>query len=225
MSNFSLYCDVPEDTGDYLIPLFSSPLLHLRVQNWEEKKKALMEIFENRKSNSEAWKVGARRDSSLDVETDYHHNYDNNLDYSEDISDILREELEVLADTFNCGVEVCTTWFEKATRGKMHQVHNHGVNGFSAVCFIEFDPKKHTPTVFLNPNLCDYEIANALPPCIREGSIIFFPSYLLHYTAPNETDEDRVILSFNTMVEYEHYTFEEEREIQKENGEYFTEDV
>ena len=225
MSNYSLYCHVPEESDDYLIPLFSTPLLHLKVSDWEEKKKELLEIFEKRKSDPEAWQVGARRDSALDVETDYHHNYDNNLDYSEDITEIFQDELEILADTFQCSVEVCTTWFEKAKKGKMHQVHNHGISGFSAVCFIQFDHKKHTPTVFLNPNLADVEIANALPPRIREGSLIFFPSYLLHYTAPNESDTDRIILSFNTIVEYEHFTYEEERKMNAQDGEYFTEDV
>ena len=222
MSNFHLYCDIPEGHQEYLIPMFSTPLLHLKVDNWEEKKEALLEIFNRRKQNPKVFKTATKHENH-DVETDYHHNYDRNLDYSDDITDILRDELEILSDTFNCSVEVCTTWFEKASKGKMHQVHNHGIQGFSAVCFIEFDPDHHTPTIFLNPNLADVEIANALPPRIREGSIIFFPSYVLHYTAPNESDVDRIILSFNTTVEYEHLTFEEEAKMPP--GEYCTDDV
>ena len=75
----------------------------------------------------------------------------------------------------------------------------------------------------MNPNLADVETCNIVPPGIREGSLIFFPSYVLHYTAPNQSDVDRIILSFNVNAEYEHFTFAEENA--QGPGEYSTTDV
>lgn len=223
MSNFNLYFDIPEGSNEYLIPLFSVPLFHLKLNDWESKKNALLEIYEERRSNPDVFKICCEKESSHDVETDYHYNYDNETGYNEQITEILREELEIFSDTFNCAVEVCNTWFERARTGKMHQVHNHGVSGFSCVLFVEFDPKYHTPTVFLNPNLADVESTNSIPPGIREGSLLFFPSYVLHYTAPNESDVDRIILSFNIATEYENIKFEDEKN--EPPGEYYTKDV
>lgn len=200
MPDFSLYAEPPNDGDDYLIPMFSVPLLHLKVQNWQEKKKSLIEIYNSRKSQESVFKVA--NEIFYDVETDYHHNYDNEEGYEEEIANILLDELEVLADTFECSVEVSTTWFERATKNKYHAVHNHGICGFSAVCFINFNPEKHTPTSFLNPILCDESQMSFQPGGISEGSLIFFPSYVLHHTEPNNSDEERIILSFNIQANY-----------------------
>lgn len=208
MADFSLYVDPPNKGDDYLLPMFSTPLLHLRVKNWKEKKKALLEIYESRKSEENVYKVNNEKQNPFDVETDYHHNYNTGENYNEQITNILRNELEILSDTFDCSLEVCTTWFETATNGKQHTTHNHGVHGFSAVCFVNFDPKYHTPTVFLNPNLCDEVNLNFSPMEIYEGSLIFFPSYVLHYTEPNASNVPRLILSFNIKTEFEQPPFE-----------------
>ena len=211
MSNYSLYCDIPEGHNEYLIPMFSVPLLHLKIENWEEKKKTLLEMYSKRSDEREKFKVAEGSGSSLDVETDYHYTHDNiEENYDKEIANILDSELQTLADTLECGVELSTSWFEKATTNKFHQVHNHGATGYSAVCFIQFDPKHHSPTVFLNPDLTNMENGSFQPPGIRESSIIFFPSHILHYTAPNESEVDRIILSFNVISEYPCQKFEDE---------------
>jgi len=225
MSTFDLYVEPPEGSEDYLVPMFSTPLLHLKVNDWEKKKRQLVLMYESRKEQRDKFKIACGKEESHDVETDYHYNYDNDIDYSDVITDIFREELETLSDTFECAIEVSTTWFEKAKKGKQHSVHNHGVEGFSAVCFIQFDPKYHTPTVFMNPNVADDQVTNFIPPGIREGSLIIFPSYVLHYTAPNTSNVDRVILSFNMATEYGACNFEEENSIEGEYSEYATNDV
>lgn len=203
-SNFSLYVDTPNKGDDYLLPMFSTPLLHLRVRNWNAKKKKLLEIYQSRKSENGVYKINNEKDNPFDVETDYHHNYDTGENYNEQITNIFRNELEILSDTFECSLEVCTTWFETAGKGKQHATHNHGTQGFSAVCFVNFDPEYHTPTVFLNPNLCDDINLTFMPMEIDEGSLIFFPSYILHYTEPNSSNVDRLILSFNIDSHYDH---------------------
>ena len=186
-----------DDLGneDYLIPLFSVPLFHFKVENWDEKKKELLKLYDERKK-SKHFRRGNNA-HSLDVETDYHSNYDNDFDYSDKITDIFEDELISFADATDLEVSICSTWFERATKNKNHTCHNHGPIGYSAVCFIQFDPKHHTPTVFMNPITASEHSCSLMPPGIREGSLIMFPSYLLHYTNSNESDMDRIILSFN----------------------------
>lgn len=220
-ASFDLYVDPPEGNVDYLLPMFSTPLFHLKVNDWENKKRQLLDIYNSRKEKRNQFKIACGKEESHDVETDYHYNYDSGIDYGDVITDILREELETVAETFECAIEVSTTWFEKATKGKQHSVHNHGVDGFSAVCFIEFDHKYHTPTVFMNPNLAEEQVINFIPPGVREGSLLIFPSYVLHYTAPNVSDVDRVILSFNLITDYGNISFEAEDQM----SEYVTNDV
>ena len=34
-------------------------------------------------------------------------------------------------------------------------------------------------------------------PDVEEGDLILFPSFIHHYTTPNQTDTERIVLSFN----------------------------
>lgn len=204
------------DSKDYLIPLYSVPLLHLKVKNWEEKKKLIWDLYESRISNPEVFKKTGR--SSYDVETDYHANFsvESHRDLANLIDEVLDEELNVISSVYDSGILVDNCWFEKSVRGKFHSTHNHGNRGLSAVLFMKFDPKHHTPTVFLNPFESDSPISphNEMPPGIREGSLIVFPASIYHYTNPCETDEERVILSFNMQF----YIPEENCEVSFDSG-------
>lgn len=222
MVHFSLYGDEEKILGhhDYIIPLFSVPLFHYKVEDWENKKKILMEIYKDRVNNNAI--TCTNKKNSTDVETDYHANYDNGIDYSEEITDIFEAELVDFSNAINLQISVNSTWFEKTSKYKHHTCHNHGPMGYSAVCFIQFDPKHHTPTVFMNPITAAVNPCSSMPPGIREGSLLFFPSYLLHYTNSNESDMDRIILSFNLETEEEWPGKFEDKEY--EDGEYYTTD-
>ena len=40
-------------------------------------------------------------------------------------------------------------------------------------------------------------------PEVKEGTLCFFPGYLLHYTNPSQSDKDRVVISFDfDIVEF-----------------------
>ena len=215
---YSLFIEDNPENEDYVIPLFAVPLFHYKVEDWEEKKKHLLELYEKRKQSNSI--VSSFRSNELDVETDYHVNSDNKFDYSDEITDIFEDELVDFANQTGLEISVNSTWFEVAKKHRHHTCHNHGPAGYSAVCFIQFDPKHHTPTVFLNPITASEHSCSTMPPGIREGSLILFPSYLLHYTNSNESDIDRIILSFN--LETEEGCQEKFSEQCDEDGEYYT---
>jgi len=220
-ADYQLYFN-PEDEGggnpgneDYIIPLFSVPLFHYKVENWPEKKERLLELYNSRVESNLLKKTGG----TLDVDTDYHANYDNEYNYSDEITDIFESELMDFSETSNLQIEVNSTWFERSSKNSSHACHNHGPMGYSAVCFIQFDPKHHTPTVFMNPLTAAVSPCSLMPPGIREGSLILFPSYLLHFTNSNESDLDRIILSFNLNTEEEAVKFSDP---QGEDDEYYS---
>tara|TARA_B100001094_G_scaffold327296_1_gene385164 strand:+ start:37510 stop:38184 length:675 start_codon:yes stop_codon:yes gene_type:complete len=218
--DYSIYFGENEDSNpgneDYIIPIFSVPLFHYKVENWPEKKEKLMELYNKRLESNMLKRTGGMND----VETDYHANFDNEYNYSDDITDIFESELVDFADASDLAISVNSTWFERSSKNSLHSCHNHGPIGYSAVCFIQFDPKYHTPTVFMNPVTAAVSPCSLMPPGIREGSLILFPSYLLHFTNSNESDVDRIILSFNLESEEESQKFSDDDDAH--DGEYYS---
>lgn len=89
-------------------------------------------------------------------------------------------------------------WFELATQHGYHAPHRHGVLGYSSVCYIDFDENLHTSTKFIAPFTNWITGTDLLyQPQVIEGTVIFFPSAILHYTEANYSEKPRKIVSFN----------------------------
>lgn len=207
-------------TSNFVIPMFSVPLCHIEVRDWAIKKQQLLNIRKNAEINE-----NGNPEDQFDVLTDYHFNNRSGSSYSMDIHRILEDEICLLQDMilnptdFNNmvydtapGVEYddCeyyfkleNSWFEKASRSKQHSAHTHGPVGYSCVLFVDYDHNEHNPTVFLNPFFSSFF---GCPPdyspkhLVKEGSLICFPSPVVHYTHPNNSNRDRIILSWNMSI-------------------------
>ena len=171
--------------------IFAIPFLHIKVTDWEHKKEILLNLCSKETLTFE--KVGTVKNSfSIDESNSY--------ELSNKIEEILKDELDCFRNNFNIKEsEIIQSWFQVEDRGMYHPIHNHGYGHFSSVCFIEFDENKHTPTHFVSPapDVVSGDIMKFIPDNISEGSIIFFPSGLPHYSPGNTTDIPRRILSFN----------------------------
>ena len=62
---------------------------------------------------------------------------------------------------------------------------------------------------FINPNQEGRDLAGLLPkngfdPIMRirpkAGQMVIFPSYLLHSVYPNDSDQDRITIAFNSLL-------------------------
>jgi len=170
---------------DYLEHMFYVPLIHIQSRNWEQKQKILLEQFNKVKLSL-----------CGDITTDYFNNTENLNIF---VQELFNDELDSFVKTIGYKTKnINSSWFEVSKSGNYHPVHTHGAYGYSAVCFIKFDNDIHKPTTFLSPFL-NFVDGNALDysPNVNEGSLIFFPSSIIHYTRPNTSDQDRIILSFN----------------------------
>ena len=181
--------------------MFYVPLCHIKIDNWKEKKQLLLELYSKIEKNVTYLEYNGQST----VKNDFGYQNSNNIEqmYTSTVVKILEDEIIQFKDAYNFNeIGILGAWFERGNMGDYHPVHNHGALGYSSVCFINYDSKVHTPTKFQSPflNFVDGEIIHHIPPNIKEGSLIFFPSAIAHSTIPGQTDKDRLVLSFNLDV-------------------------
>jgi len=161
---------------------FSVPIYKYKVQNWNIKKKQLLDLFNSFKPRV----VGNVITSPIDIKTN-----------------ILLEEIKVFEEDIQMKFFSSEVWFQQYNHNMNHAVHTHGPMGFSSVCFIEYDKDNHKPTTFISPfgNYITGELER-YEPDVEEGDIIFFPSNLLHYAPINLSKITRTIISFNLLIDF-----------------------
>ena len=164
--------------------MLTIPFYHYKVNNWKEKKEQLLDFVSTLsfKYNEEV--------------TDLHTTYGDptsSIPFKILQDDILKFTTEVEYS----GDMHAEIWFQKYYENQFHTPHTHGTIGYSSVLYINFDKKIHKGTIFLSPfNHPDGKHIEYAPD-VDEGSFIFFPSYLYHYTLPHKSDTIRIIMSMN----------------------------
>tara|TARA_X000000950_G_scaffold274176_1_gene358873 strand:- start:2315 stop:2875 length:561 start_codon:yes stop_codon:yes gene_type:complete len=177
--------------SDYNLGLFGTPFCHRKIQNWKEKKSQLLKL---------KVKKHFKHVKEENIITDFPFSNENN--YSQKIEEILKEELDSI---YMClGVEnyfIRNSWIEVANKNMDHLVHNHGGLGLSAIVYLDYNPKYHSPTGFVSPiNFFDTGMSSLyFPDNIDDGSLVVFPSAINHFSKRNDSDIPRTILSFNMV--------------------------
>ena len=172
--------------------MFHVPLFHYKVKDWENKKKYLLQLHESIQSDC----------TNLDNKgiTNFHTDPEK---IKQDIVFVFNDEIKQFINSIGSKTyNVDAAWFEQSNKNHYHGIHNHGGSGYSSVCFINYKENEHTPTYFLSPfnNFMNGKTLIHTPQNITEGSIIFFPSAIHHFTSPNESDEERMVVSFNLTL-------------------------
>lgn len=175
--------------------MFSVPILHVKCKFWEHKKVELLNLATNSKKSAEEYGIS----------TDYFDKKDSNSFAKNKslVKHIFIEEFDEFKEHFNFSeIYLDSFWFQTSTNGQHHQVHNHGPVGYTAICYIEYDQNIHKPTVFVSPffNFIDGSTLYYEPTDVESGSIIFFPSSILHYAPSNYSHVPRTIMSCNILV-------------------------
>jgi hypothetical protein len=168
---------------------FTIPYWQTKVIDWEYKKKSLLSLHYNNKHNM----CGG---------DEQYTDYNSKNSYHSQVQSILLDDLYSARKALNLEhhtLRVTTAWFQMYEQYHHHPIHNHGINGFSSVCYIEYDHNEHEPTRFVCPfnSYINNDMIEFIPNDIEEGSIVFFPSNVPHYVAPNKSTKPRLILSFN----------------------------
>lgn len=106
-------------------------------------------------------------------------------------------------------VEVTGCWATVSARGADHPLHSHPNNFLSGVYYVQtqagaetinfHDPR--TQPAIIRPPVTELTAQNTdqVVVKVKNGTLLFFPSYLPHSVAPNESHELRISISFNVM--------------------------
>ena len=170
------------------INMFSIPLTRYKCSWWKQKRETLLRLLDEQDLCQ----------GDEQVLSDYR----SSEKYIDTISDILSDELSWFAHDYKCNPIIVRAWYERALPYMYHPTHNHGHGGYSAVLYIEYNPKYHRPTNFIAP--FDHFITGeqlVYEPDVEEGHLILFPSFLHHYTHPHTSEQRRTVLSFNLTVD------------------------
>ena len=168
--------------------LFSIPIAHYEIENWRKNKERIMNALpafqeEHLESNGEQY-------------TDFFHQHEEMLPaYADTVISIIEPYLAEFTERRR--VEFTDMWCQTSHRGQKHGIHNHGHSGWSAVIYVDFDPRVHTATQFISPfnNPWSGRLQTFQPP-VKEGDMVIFPATVAHEALPNESDKPRTIVSF-----------------------------
>jgi hypothetical protein len=173
--------------------MFLIPTVEIVIDGWSDKKEKLMNLYEQEK-------LERIKDDTSTLYTSYYSDSDEHQ--INKIKEILEDEINFFANVLDIkGCALKDAWFQRYENQDHHSIHTHGALGYSFVCFVEFNANYHLPTTFISP-FTDFLTGNCLnfSPNVHEGSIIFFPSNIMHYAPINTSKEVRTILSGNLKI-------------------------
>ena len=90
-------------------------------------------------------------------------------------------------------------WCQKYDARDFHIPHTHGPIGYSCVFYARLK-ESHKGTLFFSPfanHLGINPMLNSI--LVEEGDLIIFPSNLMHMAPPHDSEDERVIISFNLV--------------------------
>jgi uncharacterized protein (TIGR02466 family) len=115
---------------------------------------------------------------------------------------------------YNLNFKLSNMWININKKGNYNVIHNHPISIISGVFWVK-TPKNcgslvfQSPHSFTQPSLLrniDSEIAkeqnyyDSYSFFPKEGTMILFPSDLLHGVEPNESEDDRISIAFNLQA-------------------------
>ena len=106
-------------------------------------------------------------------------------------------------------IEITGCWANINASGASHAIHSHPNNFLSGIYYVSTHPGAdsvnfHDPraqTGIIRPPVTELTSQNTdqVVVTVSDGMLLMFPSYLAHSVAPNESDKQRISISFNMM--------------------------
>ena len=180
--------------------LFYTSVYTFSISDWKNKKKIILDSLPDyKKYKLEKSKNSGHGDNNH--YTDYFKNLEEPPEYANTVLDCINDEVESFCRSTKENWNLNAIWFQSYEKYNNFKVHNHGIGGWSAVLYVEFDDEEHSATTFYSPymsnnrsTLGQYE---TYEPKVKEGDLIIFPSTIQHEASTNMSDKRRTIISFN----------------------------
>jgi hypothetical protein len=170
-------------------PLFSYPSYQYQISDWNFKKKSLLN------------RINSQKFVRTPLQTFESDRSTNKKSYVHYLAELLSPELNEFCQEAEVTCMMTDAWTVRYHRGDYQTVHNHRSFGFSAILYLEYDPKVHTPTTFICPWQDPRNDTTTLicPQDVKEGTLVIVPSYTLHYATPNLSHKTRTVISADLL--------------------------
>ncbi len=127
--------------------------------------------------------------------TDYFDNTD--AGYKGYIFNLVEPYLKAFYDTALYKFKGITNmWCQRYKARDYHVPHSHGAIGYSCVFYAKMT-EDHPSTLFFSPFMDETGTHPNNSLMCKEGDLIIFPSNLMHMAPPHDSEDERVIISFN----------------------------
>ncbi len=194
-----------------VLKLFSQPLFKYQIENYEELNKKLLKFIYELKKNDTA---GVKKSNingwhskpfNLEDENEVPKKFLNRINVN------IKDVFDQYGWVFDIDKVKCTSmWAIINKKGNFNIEHTHPNNHLSAAYYVKA-PNNCGNFKASNPNILNRNIqpkslkgtefnSNSISVKINEGDLLIFPAYLPHAVEENESDEDRVIVSFNLDI-------------------------
>ena len=96
---------------------------------------------------------------------------------------------------FNCNtVAIDSMWFQVYGKGHYHKWHTHAYSNFTNVYYL------HLPDNSLKTEFYDSVGKKHIDIDVKEGQIITMPAFVYHRSKDNNTNDKKIIISFNSNM-------------------------
>lgn len=169
--------------------LFQIMYYRYQIVGWQQKKKQLQSAIDfNKFQDYESFQTDRRQNGNSYL-IEFVNIFETELDN-------FRSELEL------DNIHITDVWTVRYKTGQFHAPHTHSSFGYSGVLYLDYDETVHTGTYFVN-SITDpiTDLTNGFSPTVQEGDMVIAPSNILHFTYPNKSDKDRLIVGFDVKFQ------------------------
>jgi hypothetical protein len=152
-----------------------------KVFNHQEVKPKLLNLIKQIKN------LHKGKDQQI-TNTDYWLPKDVNKPYMKLFQETVTPTMVGLCKNWHCERwEIQNAWFQQYSKGDFHGWHNHGRCQFANVYFLDLPDNKMTTQFYKEE-----------PVEVEEGTILTFPSWLIHSSPINTSDKIKTVIAFNS---------------------------
>ena len=168
--------------------LFDIPFWKIQIINFKKKKKELIKILESYpEEKKEPTEFFANRQTDRSG-------------LIEQFASIMNQELEVFSKEIMEDFVITETWSVSYVQGDYQLPHNHSSMGLTGILYLDL-PKDSPETVYIQPwNNYENDTIQYFSLSITEGDIVIVPSFILHFSRPNKSEETKRIISWDMKI-------------------------
>ena len=179
--------------------LFTIPIWTKRVDNFQEKKDKLIHEFD---------KFADIKDQSNNFSTNRNvniKNHDSRLVRIDRFSAIMEDELNELYRIVRENWGATNVWFNDVLsvtykKGDYQNSHIHGSTGLTGILHLESPVNAPNLKIIQPWTSWVSDTTESINVKFKEGEMVVFPSFLLHSSEPNKSDEIKRVISWDMGV-------------------------